>query len=585
MADEKKTNDMTSELRKVSGATYGEIFGKFRELASRFGDMPIDSIISAYNSANYGMGFGRMYTNDPYVQNRRVKGIATRPADYSKNQVADFLLHPESNEQPLRAVERSLEYTAYALMHTRMMYQNVLTYHNYVAPHLTDKEDAKRDDFWREWKLLERLRKEINPKEKAHEYAGRALQEGKVFVVPRISVDKVHNKVNYAFMQRLPSDFVKIVGFNNVSKYTVAFNLMYFAQYGTDWRQYGDLFEPYIRNWSESLFPAPAQVGKKIVYAARTGLNMDAVRKCEQDNVEAYYQNGRWFYWVTLPVDRVFPFEIDDTNENVVSPFVGLFLDLIQLSQMEQIQLELLQNPLVSILHGEMETWNEKNDNISDQYKISDAARKMFTHLWYQMLTDNSTSGIGLYAAPFKNMKMESLNEAPNAINIVSQGYQDVMAKAGLSAIVPTTADARAGAVLVSLSIESRFPMCIYDCFERMMKCIIAKLNLKYEWVFRMFGDISGDAEREKKLKEQMTLGILPAVIEYNAMQGRSVLDDISISDAIVESGLLDRRIPLVSTYSAKQEYSGLPPQPGRPKSEGVTSDGQEGDLDSPPTA
>ena len=579
------TDKLTQELQSVGGASYPEIFAKFRQLSAEYGNMPIDNMIDAYNKANGIMPMGSMYTPNPFVQNRRVKNIATRPADYSKDQVADFVLHPDGSEKPLRAVERSLEYTSYPMAHIRTIYQNLLTYHNYVAPQLTNDGDSKRDDFWREWKLLEKLRREINPREKAHEFAGRALQSGKIFVVPRISVDKVHNSVNYAFLQRLPSDWVKIVGFNNVSKYTVAFDLMYFCQYGTDWRQFGDLFEPYITNWMGSLTPAPTVRNRKVVYAAKTGLDMSVVRGNASDSVDAYYQNGRWFYWVTLPVDRVFPFEIDDAEENVLPPFAGLFLDMIQLSQMEQIQLELLQNPLVSILHGEIETWQEKRDDTADPYKISDAGRRMFEAFWYQMLAQNSTSGIGLYAAPFKNMKMESLDEAPNAINIVSQGYQDVVAKAGLSAIVPSTSDSRAGAVQVSFSIESQYGKTIYSCFERMMKAIFVKLGLKYSWTFSMFGDLASDAEREKKLMNEMTLGILPAAIEYDAMRDRSILDDIAWSDAIVNSKLLDRRIPLVTSYSAKQGDGTLPPQPdnlgGRPKSEGVTSDGQEQDIDS----
>lgn len=577
---------LMQELQSVSGASYPEIFQKFRQLSAQYGNLPIDSLISAYNSANGYLPIGNMYTPNPFVQNRRVKNIATRPADYSKDEVANFLLHPDGSEKPLRAVERSLEYTSYPMAHIRTVYQNLLTYHNYVAPLLTDKQDSKRDDFWREWKLLEKLRREINPKEKAHEYAGRALQSGKIFVAPRISIDKTHNSVNYAFFQRMPSDWIKIVGFNNVSKYTVAFDLMYFCQYGTDWRQFGDLFEPYIADWAGALTPAPVVKGKKVVYAAKTGLDMSAVRRAESDGVEAYYQNGRWFYWVTLPIDRVFPFEIDDTEENALPPFAGLFLDMIQLSQMEQIQLELLQNPLVSVVLGEIPYWDNKTENTADQYKLSDAGRRMFESFWYQMLAANSTNGIGLFMAPVQNMKMETLNESPNAINIVSQGYQDVVAKAGLSAVVPSTSDSRAGAVQVSFTIESQFGKVIYTCFERMMKAIIEKLRLKYAWTFKMFGDLATDAEREKNLRNDMTLGILPAAIEYNAMKDRSILDDIAWSDAIVSSDLLNRRLPLVSSFSAKQGDRTLPPQPenegGRPKSEGVTSDGQEQDMDSP---
>lgn len=574
------SGNMNEQLNQVSGASYPELFKKFRALAADYG---MNSVISAYNALNGGM-LGGMYTPNPYVQNRRVKAIATRPADYSKDEVGEFILHPDASEKPLRAVEKGLEYSAYPMYHTRTVYQNLLTYHSYVAPSLTDKEDARKDDFWREWKLLEKLRKKINPKDKAHEFAGRALQEGKIFVVPRVNVDKSHNSVNYAFLQRLPSDWTKIVGYNNVSKYTVAFDLMYFAQYGTDWRQFGDLFEPYINDWLGSLVPSPSvrERDKKIVFAQKTAVDLANVRKSAAD-ADAYYQNGRWFYWVTLPVDRVFPMEIDDTDDNVLPPFVGLFLDMIQLSQLEQIQVELLQNPLISILHGEIPYWDDKHDDTADQYKLSDAGRRMFEALWYNMLSANSTSGIGLYMAPLENMKMESLDEAPNAINIVSQGFTDTMAKAGLTALIPVSDEARAGAVQVSYEIESQYPKTIYTCFERMMNAVIEKLNLNYSFEFKMFGDLAADKEREKWLKEQMTLGILPAAIEFNAMRGRSILDDIAWSDAIYESGLMERRLPLVTSYNAKQSDSGLPPKGGRPQSGDMgSSDGHEGDVDSP---
>lgn len=579
------SNTVTQELQSVNGASYAEIFGKFRELSAKYNGMPMESLISAYNAANGWFQMPNLYTPNPFAQNRRVKSIGTRPADYSKDDIAGFVLHPDANERPLRAVEKALEYTAYPMYHTRTVYQNLLTYHSYISPSLTDKEDSRRDDFWREWKLLEKLRKELNPKDTAHELTGRALQEGKIFVAPRISVDKPHNQVNYAFLQRLPSDWVKIVGYNNVSKYTVAFDLMYFTQYGTDWRMYGDLFTPYISNFLGSLAPQPTMSGKKVVYAGKTSVDLSVVRKAEQEGVEAYFQNGRWFYWVTLPVDRVFPFEIDDTDENVVPPFTGLFLDMVQLSQMEQIQLELLQNPLVSILTGEIPTWDDKKEDTADPYKISDAGRRMFEALFYQMLSQNSTSGIGLYAAPYKNMKMETLSEAPNAINIVSTGYRDMMAKAGLTAIIPASDEARAGAVQVSFTIESQFAKRVYTCYERMVKALIRKLGLKHEWEFTMFGDLASDDDREKTLKEQMTLGILPAVLEYNAMHERSILDDMAISDAVVSADLMSRRLPLVSGYSQSAKVEGKPPmgsesEGGRPQNDGVTSEGQEQDAD-----
>ena len=165
--------------------------------------------------------------------------------------------------------------------------------------------------------------------------------------------------------------------------------------------------------------------------------------------------------------------------------------------------------------------------------------------------------------------------------NIVSQGYTDLMAQAGLTALIPTSDEARAGAVQVSLMIESQFAKPIYRCYERMMNHIIEKLNLNYEWRFEMFGSLAEDEQLEESLRADMTLGILPAAIQYNALRDRSILDDLVISDAVIESDLMNRRLPLVTSYNAKQGESGLPPQGGRPQSESVTSDGQDQDADS----
>lgn len=560
-----------AELNNLRYASFPQIFNKIRELSDKYGDLPIGTLYDAFGLASRG------FDQNPFVQNRRVKAIGTRPANYSKDQIGKFIQNPEASEQPLRAVEHALEYSAYALFHLRMTYQNLLTYHSYIAPSLTDKSDAKDDSFWREWKLLEKLRKKINPKDTCHTICGQALQEGKVFYVPRVKADKSHNKIDHAFVQQLPSDYTKIVGFNNVSKYTVAFNMMYFMQFGTTPKQFGDLFDDYLYDFYNAV-KKPEGLGTKVVYSS---IDMKKVAERGDSRVDAYFQNGKWCYWVTLPVDKVFTFEIDDTNRNVLPVFTGLFIEFVQLAQLQALQLELLQNPLVSILTGEIPYWDNKSDNTADDYKLSNAGRVLFEQLWYQMLAQNSTSGIGLYAAPFENIKLETLDEAPGAANIVSQNYTDIMGMAGVNAIIPASDEARAGAVNVSYQIESQFPKCIYRCYERMMDAIISKLNLNYDWEFKMFGDLASDKDKIDSLRSDMSLGILPATIEYNAIMDRSVLDDIAWSDAVLESKLLDRRIPLVSSYSMKQESSGLPPQGGRPQSEDAgSSDGHEQDAD-----
>lgn len=567
-----------SGLKAAAFLPYDQMFTKMRTLALEYGDLSPDGIIAAYRGIN---GMGSLYTPNPYVQNTRVKGISTRPANYTKQEVAAMIEKPEDNERPLRAVERGLEYTAYPLLHIRWTYQNLLTYRNYIAPQFADEDETNSDEFWREWKLLERLRRTLKPEDKAHEIAGQVLQEGKVFYTVRMSADKPHNRINHAFMQQLPSDWCKIVGFNNKTKYTVAFNLMYFTRYGTDVRQFGDLFTPYINTFAEIVEPAPKGTGKTLIFAEKSRIDISRAKKFGADqNAEIYYQNGRWFYWVTLPVDRVFTFEADDTNRNAVSPFTGLFIDMIQLAQLEQIQLQLVQNPLVSLVLGEIPTWDAKETNQADQFKVSDTQRKFFEALFVDMLAANNTGGIGLFAAPYRNMRLESLTEAPSAMDIVTKGYQDTISKSGLSGILPSASDTRAGAVQVSFQIECQFLKSVYRDYERMMAVLFEKLNLRFEWRFVMFGSLYEDEKIEERAMKGMEHGILSDTLTYLALHGMSLLDDLTISDAVLASNIADKRRPLITSFSAKQE-NGLPPQPGgRPKAEGVTTDGNEGDAD-----
>ena len=581
---------LNEDLRTLQYGSYADVFRKFNALSEKYGNLSSDQLISAFSTVT-GIRYER---NNPYIQNRRVKQIASLPQNYTKDKVGEMLTNPDNNELPLRQVEHALEVTAYPLFHLRKVYQDLLTYHSYTAPEFTTDGESKEKEFWREWKLIEKFRKNLFPKSEAHRIVGQCCQEGKVFYYPRYRVDKAHNKVEHAFMQQLPSDWTKIVGFNNKSKYTLAFNLFYFMQPGTDYRKFGNLFEPYVHDFF-SVLPPPKGVGRSVVFASNAAPDLQKFR--EKGNLpgdpEVYYQNGRWFYWVTLPVDKIFTFEIDDVATNVISPFTGLFLSMIQLAQYEQVQLELIQNPLISILTGEIPYREDKTADTSDPYKLSPTGRQYFETLWYQMLAANNTSGIGFFLAPAQDLTLHQLAEAPSAMNISGEGYSYTMAKAGMSGVIPTTGDPKAGVATISLQIECRFAQTVYRCFERMMEVLFENMGLKYDWRFRMFGDIATDKQTLESVRSEMTLGLTQSTLIYNALYDRSIFDDISVSAAIIDSGLFDLRRPLQTSYSGFQPSDSNEAQTvgafkrqinpgGRPVSEEITSEGNEKDVDNP---
>jgi hypothetical protein len=280
-----------------------------------------------------------------------------------------------------------------------------------------------------------------------------------------------------------------------------------------------------------------------------------------------------------------------------VPPLTGLFLSFVNISKYEQIQLSLVQNPLISVMTGEIPYRDETKATIDDAYRLSPAGKALFETYWYQMLANSNTTGVGVYFAPVENLKLQQMAEAPSATKISSDGYSYTMQKSGIG-VIPATDDPRAGTVQVALKIESKWAEPIYRQMETMLNYIFFDIGFKYDWRFHMFGNLAEDENILKNAKEGMTLGILSSTLEYLAILGRRVTDDFAASSMIVGSGIMDMRLPLVSTYSAKQSESGLPPkgkesqtaaegqakkildEGGRPRSEEIGSDGHEQDVD-----
>ena len=195
-------------------------------------------------------------------------------------------------------------------------------------------------------------------------------------------------------------------------------------------------------------------------------------------------------------------------------------------------------------------------------------------------------------------MKLESLAEAPNAANISGKGYEYLIQKSGIG-IISASSEPRVGMVQIAAKLAAQFARVVYGQFENMMTHFYSTLGLKYDWAFKMFGDIFSEDDELKSAKDGMTLGILIDTLRYDAIRGHSLLDDISISNAVLGSKIMEKRTPLISTYSAKAGEGNLPPvdgklknpdgtdptkenpQGGRPDEGEAKSEGAEDDVDS----
>lgn len=556
-------------------SSYANALKRFNELVNAYSGLGVDGIYAAFARA------GQEYSeNMPTIQNKRVKAISSLPADYTKEEIGEFLRNPYFNEKALRQTSEILKWTAYPFFKITKTYQDILTYRHFTSPKYITKDDPKTEEFKREERLLDKLNKAIKPSQVAHKIAGKAVTSGKVFYYPRIKVDKVHNKVDFAFLQQLPSDWCTIIGFNNKSGYTVSFNMMYFVQIGTDPLQYGDLFKPYLADFNDMFIePKDKKIGDKIAYASVKGKNgtynfyPDKAKENALGEPRVFKQDGEWFYWVSLPVSKVWAFEIDDTTVAVASPLSGLMLTYAQQSDYEAAQLSLLLNPLIKIFTGEIPFFNENGSTTEDGFRLSLGARAMFETMFGQLMAQNNTAGTAFFSAPVTNIKSHDYTESANANKISMSFNQYGMSKAGLSGIIPVDDEVKAGQAELSSKLESRFATCIYEQFEKMMESVYEELNLRYSWKFTMFGSIYTDDKLRESLEKALANGDISVYPYLAALDGQSMLDKTAIMYSVKGSDFLEMLTPPATSYTQAKGDA------GRPKNETVT-EGNEKSTD-----
>ena len=574
----------TTERGTPNEPKFREIIAqRFNKIASLYSD-----VISAkgFSSAFSRLGYG--LANQPQIQNQRVKAISSLPVDYTKDEIAEFLRDPYNHERELRETSEVLRWTNYPYHKIIKTYADIPTDRYYAMPKYLEGEEAKTKDFMREMVLVDKFNAKIRPPQTLHRIRGKALTQGKVVCYPRYEVDKAHNKCNYAFMQELPIDWCYIIGRNNISGWTVSFNMMYFLTPGSCVEQYGDLFEPFIDGFNQMF--KEKTVKDKYVYSSKGSINVkgkggENIRFYPENldpngagEPQLFQQNGVWAYYVSLPIDKIWVFEIDDITPAIAPPLAGMMLTYAQQADFEEIQKTLYTNPLIKIFTGSIPYFQDDGTRTEDTYKLSDGGRLMFQVLFDELMARNNTAGTAFFSAPVEDIKSHDFNESANANEISTTFNNYAGTKAGLAALIPVDKDIKGGQVEAAKAIESRYSTStIYPQFERMMNWIYTTLKLKYEWEFKMLGTIFDEKELRERAEKEIAWGDATAMFVLAALDGVSVVDKMSMLKAVDGIKLFDLlKVPeTMYTQSGKEKK-----ETGRPSSGEISSDGKEHSID-----
>lgn len=522
----KKNSQTTVAPQKSS---YSAVFEKFNNIISTYGTLPIDNIYAAFGRAvSY-------WNNVPSIQNARIKALSPLPCDYSKEMLNQFLTAPQNSEFELQQIAEGLRWTNYRWFKDIKSYADMLQFHTLILPQHATADEIKSDGFKREYRLIYKLIQALMTKQTGRKTAMQSGTQGKVFYVSRYSVDKSHNKVNTFFIQPLPKRWCTIIGENNISGWTVSFNLMYFMTPGTDYRQFGDLFDPYMKDFNDWVTAdTRTAFKKKFIYASRN--NADSF----EYEAKVWQQNGRWLYYVSLPIDRVWTFDIDNSTAIVASPFSGNMQTVAQQADYEAAQLSLVLNPLIKIFTGEIPYHKSNEAKEDDGFRLTYGGRATFEAFWDQLMARNNTSGTAFFTAPVENIKSHDYAESANANEISNSFLTYSENKTGLNALIPITDRPSQGTAEISAKLESQFYQNIYRQFERMLNYIIESLNLNYEWRVQLFGDIYSDELVRSHALKLIDKGDLYGFYLLCALDDISIYERTNINGIVSDSGLME---------------------------------------------
>lgn len=498
---------------------------------------------------------GYAYTNNPYVQNQRVKQVTSQPFSARRESLSKALASPQENEQLLRQTSQSL-FVNYPLMKLNNMYANLLTYRNYFYSKYTNRDDIASKEYKEERKRISQWCEQLQPKRTFQNIVLRLQKEGKCAFYIRDSVTE-KKYYDYVYLQDIPSDYFKIVGWNTASNYTVSFDFTYFWQMGTSPEQFPPIFQKYFKELN------------CIIPDKGNGILQHDPRTLPKDT-EIYYQDNEWFYWKTLPLDECFVFSQDETVPWQLPNTIGLFLQAEDLQDYAYVQQEILKLQTSGVIMGTMPLNKDTGATVgTDYYALGSDAFTFFT----EMFNNAAPAGIQMFLNPATDFKFFTFdNQSANNSIILTNALQQFNATAGIGGLNPTTDKPNMAQVKTQQTLESAYVEKLYKQFER---CINIwwknKLDLRYDWRFKIKGSRFQDEVDFNKVEKGITLGQNYLLPEYLSFFDLTLDDSISLQAEVIGSKVYDNFRVLQSSYNAKADEGS-----GRPRADenAIESDG-----------
>lgn len=483
---------------------------RWASVFKEYADTGYSNIVSAWNQAWSQL-------NNPFVQNYRIKQANSKPRKIQQEELQRALANPENSELTLQSLSMYLYYTNYVYNILVKLNRDTPLYKWYVTPIDANEDDTKTDAFKKESKKVDQIIKKFNPSLTLRTITTQVSLEGKSSYLPRISYDK--DTVNFFVLQKLNPDMVKLTSFGSKQQFGASFNMVIFLQPAYDVSQYPKFIQD---AWEEMLATGVVTMDKKgkIKFNPRAKLPIGHILE---------NKNGNYMYWVPLPQDLCYTFYFDGSHANMFPDFLGLFDDLSDLDNYKWLQASLLSKGVNSILTAEIPLVKDAKAG-QDSTAVSVDTAMGFQDLFAQNISGN----IMPFFAPLQEFELHTLENQPEAMDIIYDRTRDLVATSGNAALMSITDKPSIASVKAQQMIQAARVDYLTRQYENFLNEMLENnFGLKYKWEVHLWGDIFNIREDIKILREQVVSGLegfLPKLLSAN---------DMSIEDYVASQNYL----------------------------------------------
>jgi hypothetical protein len=287
-------------------------------------------------------------------------------------------------------------------------------------------------------------------------------------------------------------------------------------------------------------------------------------------NIRPEMRNGQWMYWQQISPDNGWVFKFDYIFAGLVPPFLGMFVDAIDIDTFKQLQKDKAFLDVYKIIMGTVPRHKDnKTNNQKDDFAIDANTLSSFI----QLVKTGLPSQVDFKAVPLENLTSFDFENSTTEKNISGTAIKNFYRNSGAESSMFGADRPNASTVKASTRTDQAFVEQVYSQFQMFLNYQLNKVTKKYKFSVKLSGTIFDEQDRFDNQMSLLSNGIItPELPSALHMTERELRNGLSM---MVSLGYPDMFKPVQtsSTLSDKNNAGGRPQKKEVKESGEITRD------------